>query len=223
MIVNHKYKYIFVKTTKTAGTSMEIALSRSCDSDDIVTPFGAPDDNTYRESLNGYQNPCNYEQYDLEEHSRASVIAQSIPRRWWDTYTKIAILRDPVDYTISRYYWDNRSKLPRGIAPTIDEWVRNDSRKIWHNWRIHTIGNEPAMDFYIIYDRLAEDASILSNMLGLNYDLSEEVTSTSTKTQWRKKKDPIQEQRTYDFIRRKAAKEQKLIERVRRERMSNHG
>ena len=223
MIINHRYKYIFVKTTKTAGTSMEIALSRSCGSNDVVTPFGAPDDNVYRESLDGYQNPRNYEEYDLEEHSKASIIKESIPQEWWDKYTKIAILRDPVDYTISRYYWDNRSKLPRGIAPSIDEWVRNDSKKIWHNWRIHTIDNKPAMDFYMIYDRLAEDALILSDMLGLDYDLSKEVKSTNTKRQWRKKKDPIQNQDTYNLIRRKAGREQKLIERVREERTRNHG
>lgn len=30
MIVSHRYRYIFIKTKKTAGTSIEIALSRHC-------------------------------------------------------------------------------------------------------------------------------------------------------------------------------------------------
>jgi hypothetical protein len=30
MIVSHRYRYIFIKTKKTTGTSIEIALSRHC-------------------------------------------------------------------------------------------------------------------------------------------------------------------------------------------------
>ena len=38
MIISHKYKFIFVKTRKVGGTSLEIALSKHLDKDDIVTP-----------------------------------------------------------------------------------------------------------------------------------------------------------------------------------------
>ena len=36
-IVNHKYKFIFVKTRKVAGTSLEIALSKFCNKNDILS------------------------------------------------------------------------------------------------------------------------------------------------------------------------------------------
>ena len=44
MIVSHKHKFIFVKTVKTAGTSVEIALSRFCGENDIITPIHPPDE-----------------------------------------------------------------------------------------------------------------------------------------------------------------------------------
>ena len=44
MIISHKYKFIFLKTTKTAGTSVEISLSRFCGDDDIITPIDFADE-----------------------------------------------------------------------------------------------------------------------------------------------------------------------------------
>jgi len=44
MIISHKYQFIFLKTAKTAGTSIEIALSRFCGQDDIITPVSVEDE-----------------------------------------------------------------------------------------------------------------------------------------------------------------------------------
>ena len=40
MIISHKYKFIFIKPEKTAGSSLEIALSKYCDHNDIITTIG---------------------------------------------------------------------------------------------------------------------------------------------------------------------------------------
>ena len=37
MIVSHKNRFIFLKTRKTAGSSIEIALSKHCGPEDIIT------------------------------------------------------------------------------------------------------------------------------------------------------------------------------------------
>ena len=57
-IVNHKYKFIFIKTQKTAGTSMEISLSKFCNDKDIVSTI-KPTDETLRKKLN-FQGPTNH-------------------------------------------------------------------------------------------------------------------------------------------------------------------
>ena len=38
MIISHEYEVIFVKTRKTAGSSMEIALSKYLGDKDVITP-----------------------------------------------------------------------------------------------------------------------------------------------------------------------------------------
>ena len=43
MIVSHSHRFIFIKTRKVAGTSVELFLSQFCGEEDIVTTLG-PDE-----------------------------------------------------------------------------------------------------------------------------------------------------------------------------------
>src|SRR5258706_13533067 len=75
MIISHVYKFIFIKTNKTAGTSIEIALSRFCGDDDVITPI-SQEDEAIRRSL-GYRGPQNYmaplSDYGLRDYWRRLV------------------------------------------------------------------------------------------------------------------------------------------------------
>ena len=60
MIISHKHKFIFVKTRKTAGTSVQEALERICGPDDIVTQTGIWNDIYHPRNFRGPVNPLPY-------------------------------------------------------------------------------------------------------------------------------------------------------------------
>ena len=108
MIISHKLKCIYIKNSKVAGTSFEIALSKYCGPDDIIAPIG---EENMRISLGGCGKQ-NYTYFDHEgrehkyrSHTPSKQIKDNIPPKVWDSYLKIATIRCPYDTLISRYYF----------------------------------------------------------------------------------------------------------------------
>ena len=58
MILSHEHRFIFLKTRKTAGTSIEIALSKFCGDKDIITRITNQDE-ILRSQL-GFRGPQNF-------------------------------------------------------------------------------------------------------------------------------------------------------------------
>ena len=136
MIVSHKYRFIFLKTAKTAGTSIEIALSKFLSDQDIITPISAPDE-AIRRGL-GYRGSQNY-RIPLRQHSpvelmraifrgrrkkfynhmSAHEVRDMIGEKTWSDYYKFCFERNPFDRVISLYFWCHKSE-PR---PTLAEFL----------------------------------------------------------------------------------------------------
>ena len=51
MIINHEKKIIFIKTKKTAGTSLEIALSKYCGANCVIAPIAPVDEKKEQSSV----------------------------------------------------------------------------------------------------------------------------------------------------------------------------
>jgi hypothetical protein len=137
MIISHKYRFIFLKTAKTAGTSIEIALSRHLGKDDVVTPISAADEKV--RGRQGFRGPQNF-RVPLRQHNLRELAAAAIGRRKrfynhipgvevrnligddiWNSYFKFCFDRNPFDRVISLYYWCHKAE-PR---PTLTEFLES--------------------------------------------------------------------------------------------------
>lgn len=184
MILSHKHKFIFIKTNKTAGTSLEIALSKYCGARDVITPI-RPEDERVRRQL-GYRGPQNYRipfsrwplkdwaRYVLERkklrpefynHMGAAQIRRFVPEDVWDEYFKFCFERNPWDRAISRYYWILRRRPSLSLSDFIkDGWLEMNKKR---GFDLYTISGVVVVDKVALYENLDQELEGLAARLGL--------------------------------------------------------
>ena len=200
MIISDKHKFIFLKTEKTAGTSIEIALSKHCGPDDIITPI-SPEDEETRKGL-GYPGPqnylspiCSYGIGDLAmllllcrkklrfyNHITAKEVRTRIGEQVWNRYYKFCFERNPWDRVISHYYWCYKSE-PR---PAISYFI--ESRKLLslkrRGYELYTIDGKIAVDKVCRFESISEELEDIRRQLGI----PEKLELPRAKSNYRKDK-----------------------------------
>lgn len=151
MIVCHERKIIFVKTKKVGGTSFEIALSKFCGPDCIITPI-TPADEELRKSLGfrGSQNYIRDEGNQYFNHMTAKQIQKNLPIDIWNTYRKVMIFRNPYDVLISKYFWRRETK-------NFDHFVKELGDSINENEIIAPFFGPEKLDIYLKYEDLSAE------------------------------------------------------------------
>lgn len=191
MIVSHQHRLIFIKTRKTAGTSIELFLRQFCGPDDVMTPNNFRDERLAKSlQLPSAQEHAQlkmpwqinkadikraqkYHRLPRQSNFRSHLDATSIRRIFgqevWDSYTKVTIVRNPWDVAISLFFWkkfNNRLKYDRDDDP---EGVPNRLiERAGLNWSIYSIHDEPTPDFYIRYENLETDLAALCDSMHLD-------------------------------------------------------
>ncbi|MBB1248480.1 sulfotransferase family 2 domain-containing protein [Rhizobium sp. G21] len=177
MIVSHAHKLIFLKARKVAGTSLEIALSKYCDGDDIITPVSRADEAI--RARHGFQGPCNFnfgwaklfvKQMNEEprlgkywlplkyyNHIPASLARRRLGAKIWNDYTKLSVVRNPWDRAVSMFFWKSNKKTDNPDISGFTDFLVEKRAYIASNYRNYMIGDRDVVDFYIRYEHFEED------------------------------------------------------------------
>lgn len=195
MIVCHRHRFIFIKTRKTAGSSIEVALSRLCGPGDIVTHLSVKrGEEELRHREGGHGPSCDrkpilahrgFQEWRRlltrgrrarwKQHTTARKLRQLLPATVWDGYLKITAERNPWDRAMSRYWWMKIRREEQGQTdfPSLSEylvWMENNRPRWITNWGHYTIDDKLAVDRVLMYERLAPGLSDLAATLGVKAD-----------------------------------------------------
>ena len=184
MILSHKHKFIYIKTKKTASSSIEIALSEICGPDDVITPTRSDLEAMRKTPGQNYRldHPLvpkrplikrllmrperhYHPSVGYFEHIAASRVRAYVGEAIWSQYYKFTFERNPWDRQVSWYKYKTRDKKN---PPSFDTFNESFKRAYVGNFDLYSMDDEIVMDYVGCYEDLAEDFPTVLSKIGLS-------------------------------------------------------
>jgi hypothetical protein len=173
MLVSHLYKFIYTKTAKTAGTSVELFFEPFC-----VDPSAPKTKKMHHRGservtdagiigFRGGQPPPDCVWW---HHMSAAEIKRLLGEEIWNSYFKFCAVRNPYDKAISLFYFlRNRGRIKsKRRAPDseqFEQWLLQGN--LWLDRVRYVIDGRFALDDVIKYEQLEADVARISQRLRL--------------------------------------------------------
>jgi hypothetical protein len=204
MILSHKYRFIFIKTAKTAGTSIEVFLSEHCCPQDIVTPIAPPVEGHQPRNYEGFINPipeilerpgkffsavrhtmtsCT----KFYNHMPAGEVKQRVPADVWNGYFKFCVERNPWDKVLSHYHMHAARE---GGLLSLDEYLARGRFPINYFRYTDRSGRRLIVDRIVHYENLLAELSEVFSELNIPFD---GTLGVAAKSDYRPDRRPYQE------------------------------
>jgi len=192
VLICHRYKFIFLKTRKTAGTSVEAAVQLLMgdnghqaieeETDERVGDNGIvgrrlQGKRLMRENntrLNAIQRAQKASYHPRVKHYRkaralwyhhkpAAEVKRDLGDGIWETYHKMSIVRNPWDKVVSLWKW----KTKNGAT---DLAFREFVLRLQHSddWHIHSLDNRRACNTYIRFENIEEGLRRAMGRIGVS-------------------------------------------------------
>jgi hypothetical protein len=203
MILSHEHKFIFIKTAKTAGTSIEVFLSPQCGPNDIVTPIIPPIEGHQPRNYEGFVNPLP----DLlrrpsgllsalrhaftkgnrfYNHMPASLVQKRVPAHVWNGYFKFCVERNPWDKVLSHYHM-HASRA--GGSLSLDQYLARGSFPINYFRYTDSSGTRIIVDRVVRYENLIEELAEVFARMNVRF---EGTLGVRAKSEYRRDYTPYQ-------------------------------
>lgn len=165
MIISHTHRFIFIKTIKTAGTSIEVYLSPHCGPDDILTPIQPPEEGHQPRNAGAFYN-----------HYSAWGVRDAVPAEIWNSYYKFCVERNPWDKTVSDF---SMIHARSGGKITFDQYLAHG--RFCKSWELYTDNDNRTLlvDDVLRWESLDEELGRVFDRLGVPWQGSLNVRAKS--------------------------------------------
>lgn len=204
MILSHRHRFIFIKTAKTAGTSIEVFLSKHCGPGDVITPIEPPIEGHRPRNYTGFINPLpemlqrpgkisaafRHSMSSREKfynHMPAVEIRNRVPAGVWNSYFKFCVERNPWDKVLSHYHMHAARE---GGPLSLDEYLARGRLPINYFRYTDRRGRKIIVDRVLRYENLLVELGEVFSLLAIRFDGK---LGVAAKSEYRTDRTPYQE------------------------------
>lgn len=179
VLVSHSAGFIYMKTRKTAGTTVEMYFERFCVPEGTATGAEAVRETVTATGVVGSRRDGKRPGDVWRNHMPAREVRTLLGPGIWDRYLKFAAVRNPYAIVLSSFFWKNDRDYPQDAAALararrdFDGFVRGRplrGRSWGNDAEIVTIDGEMQMDMLVRQEALADDARAVCDRLGLPWE-----------------------------------------------------
>ena len=174
MLISHVRKFIYLKTIKTGGTSVEIYFEPWC----IEPGKRAGEDVREAESSQWGVVGSRGEVDDpiWYNHTPASRIRELIGEALWREYYKFCVVRNPFDKVVSLFWFTRSAPVLEvlrhadfsAVRKTFAEWIKLASLPLDRS--IYTIGGKVAVDYFVRFETMQAELERVCRRLAIPWE-----------------------------------------------------
>ncbi len=180
MLVSHRHKFIYTKTFKTGGTSVESYFERFCMPESKWTLSDAREESVSEEGIVGFRGPKPPKGCRYFNHMPATLIKERIGSEAWDKYFKFCVIRNPFDKAVSAIYFVLKHAKGGSLdfgdldhqRAELERWLYSPGSQVLIDRDKYTIDGKICLDAFIRYEDLSAELERLCARLGLPWEPS---------------------------------------------------
>jgi hypothetical protein len=159
MLVSHRYNFIYTKTGKTAGTSVESYFERYCMREGEWSFSHFRDEYESEAGIigcRGFKRTANSKWWN---HMPAALIREKIGEATWTNYFKFCVIRNPYDKVLSAFYYFKNPEMRSEHNRVAELGNLDEDIDAFENW-LSTDGPPVDRDKYLIDGQFCLDQVI---------------------------------------------------------------
>lgn len=187
MLVSHRHKFIFLKPKKTAGTSVEMWLEPLCTPPGHVPQEGTLPIITKYGIVGARSANAASENHLYWNHMSAEQLRDTLGASTFDSYKKIATVRNPFDVMVSAFHhFDLPSKSATGLTQQeiflrFRDWIRTRRQSYLSNLPMLMVDGEFCIDILIHFEDIERDMINCLKQIGLRRNKLGDLPETKRK------------------------------------------